>query len=62
MGYTDQDELLMVYAMVNTLTKTLGTDQVCFFINNSQEGMFANKLDLAGVFLRNEGILSNNGI
>ncbi|MDI9520935.1 MAG: GerMN domain-containing protein [Bacillota bacterium] len=61
-AYTDQDELIMVYAMVNTLTKTLGTDQVCFFINNSQEGMFANRLDLAGVFLRNEGIISKNGL
>lgn len=60
--YTDQDEMIMVYAMVNTLTKTLGTDQVCFFINNSQEGMFANRLDLAGLFLRNEGILAKDGI
>ncbi len=53
-----QAELLMVYAMVNTLTKTQGTRQVAFFIDQGQEGKFIHDIDVAGVFLRNEGILA----
>ncbi len=57
-SYDEQQELDMVYAMVNTLTRMQGTRQVCFFMDGTQEGMFVNDIDLAGIFLRNEGILT----
>jgi spore germination protein GerM len=57
--YSHQQELLMVYAMVNTLTRQRDIKQICFFIDGRQEGVFTNEIDIAGVFLRNEGIIHN---
>lgn len=54
---TREQELLMVYAMVNTLTKIRTAKQACFFIDGKQEGTFVSGIDLAGVFLRNVGII-----
>ncbi|NLX82501.1 MAG: GerMN domain-containing protein [Clostridiales bacterium] len=54
---TPEQELLMVYAMVNTLTKIRTAKQACFFIDGKQEGMFVQQIDVSGVFLRNEGII-----
>ena len=56
-NYSPQQELLMVYAMVNTLTRQRDIKQACFFIDSQQEGVFTNEIDVAGVFLRNEGII-----
>lgn len=56
-GFTSQQELLMVYGMVNTLTARQGGKDVCFFVNGAQEGTFSGQIDIAGIFLRNEGIL-----
>ena len=47
----------MVYAMVNTLTRLPAIHQVCFFIDGAQDGTFVRQVDVAGVFLRNEGII-----
>ena len=52
-----QQERLMVYAMVNTLTSQRGINRVRFFINSLQEGTFAGGIDVSGEFLRNEGII-----
>ncbi len=56
-GFTHPQELAMVYAMVNTLTQQGQAREVCFFVDGSQEGTFVEAIDLAGVFLRNEGII-----
>lgn len=50
-------ERLMVYSMVNTLTAQHGINRVVFFINGQQDGTFCGTIDIAGEFLRNEGIL-----
>lgn len=55
--YDPQQELQMVYAMVDTLSQLPAIRQACFFIEGSQEGHFVSEIDLAGVFLRNEGII-----
>lgn len=56
-GYSQQQELALVYAMVNTLTNKPGAAQVCFFVDGAQEGVFAQAIDIAGLFLRNEGMI-----
>lgn len=56
-GFTAQQEMLMVYAMVNTLTQKPHTRQAAFFINGIQPTSKPGDLDYAGVFLRNEGII-----
>jgi len=56
-AFDEGQELLMVYAMVNTLTRLPAIHQVCFFIDGAQDGTFVRQVDIAGVFLRNEGII-----
>lgn len=56
-GFDKQEELLMVYSMVNTCSELPGVLQTVFYINGSQEGTFCGQIDVVGSFLRNEGIL-----
>lgn len=56
-GFNQQQELLLVYSMVNTLSELPGIAQTVFFISGSQQGTFCGQIDVAGSFLRNEGIL-----
>lgn len=56
-AFDERQELLMVYAMVNTLTKLPAIRQVCFFIDSAQDGTFVSQVDVAGLFMRNEGII-----
>ena len=53
-----QEERLMVYAMVNTLTELENISQVCFFIDSSQPDTFVSAISLPGVFLRNVDIIA----
>ena len=53
----EREERLMVYAMVNTLTAQRGMNRVCFYIEGKQAGTFSGRIDVAGTFLRNEGII-----
>lgn len=55
--FVPQQELAMVYALVNTLTWQRKAREVCFFVDGGQEGTFAGTVDIAGVFLRNEGLI-----
>ena len=52
-----QEELLMVYAMVNTLTQRGAVKRVLLYLDGQQEGTVVHTLDLSGAFLRNEGII-----
>ena len=52
-----QEELLMVYAMVNTLTQQGTVRRVLLYLDGQQEGAVVHTLDLSGAFLRNEGII-----
>ena len=54
---SERDERLMVYALVNTLTSRRDVKRVVFFLDGRQDGTFAGNIDLAGEFLRNEGII-----
>ena len=56
-GLSAEREKLMVYALVNTLSDQRGIRRVRFFIDGKQEGTFAGSVDVAGEFLRNEGII-----
>lgn len=56
-GYTAQQQMLMVYAMVNTLSQQQDTLQAAFFINGVQPAAALGQIDFSGVFLRNEGII-----
>jgi spore germination protein GerM len=56
-AFDEKEELLMVYAMVNTLTAQRGMNKVSFFIEGEQAGTFSGHIDVAGIFLRNEGII-----
>lgn len=56
-GLDPKAERLMVYAMVNSLTGFQGLKRVRFYIDGKQDGFFASTIDLAGDFLRNEGII-----
>ena len=53
-----QEERLMVYAMVNTLTELENISEVCFFIDSSQPDTFVSAISLPGVFLRNVDIIA----
>lgn len=53
----ERQELLMTYALVNTLTWQKNASRVCLFLDGSQQGTLAGSIDLAGFFLRNEGII-----
>ena len=55
----ERQERLMVYGMVNTLTQQRGARQVCFFADGLQNKSFAEQIELAGVFYRNEGIIQH---
>lgn len=57
-GMGSQQELAMVYAMVNTLTQKGSSRQVCFYVDGTQEGSFVQHIDLAGTFLRNVGMIN----
>jgi len=56
-GMDESGERLMVYSLVDTLTALPGIRRVRFFINGEQEGTFAGGIDIAGEFIRNEGII-----
>ncbi len=56
-GMDESEERLMVYSLVDTLTALQGIKRVRFFVNGNQEGTFAGGIDIAGEFLRNEGII-----
>ncbi len=56
-GLDADREKLMVYALVNTLTDQRGIRRVRFYIDGKQEGTFAGNVDVAGEFLRNEGLI-----
>jgi spore germination protein GerM len=56
-GMDETQKQLMVYGMVNTLTALPGIKRVRFYIDNEQTSVFSTKIDLAGEFLRNEGII-----
>ncbi len=51
-------ERLMVYGMVNTLTRLGGIKKVQFYIDGKQEGAFAGHIDVAGSFLPNAGLVT----
>lgn len=57
-GMTREEERLMVYSMVNTLTELSGIDEVCFFINGKQPDTFAGSISLPGTFLRNVDLIA----
>ena len=54
----ETQELLMVYGMVNTLSRLGGISKVQFFVDGSQEGLFAGAIDVAGSFLPNAGLIA----
>ncbi len=54
----ETQERLMVYGLVNTLARLGGVTRVQFFIDGSQEGRFAQQIDLAGSFLPNTGLVT----
>ena len=53
----ESEERLMVYSLVDTITALQGVNRVSFFIDGSQDGTFSDGIDIAGEFLRNEGII-----
>lgn len=55
---TPQEERLMVYAMVNTLTELEGVSDVCFFIDSTQPEHFTTSISIPGRFLRNPDIIA----
>lgn len=57
-GMTPQDEQIMVYSIVNTLTELSSVQEVCFFINSKQPSTFAGALSLPGTFLRNTDLIA----
>ena len=54
----EAQERLMVYGMVNTLSRLGGVSKVAFFIDGKQEGTFARYIDLSGVFLPSAGLVA----
>ncbi len=51
-------ERLMVYGLVNTLSRLGGVSKVQFFVDGKQAGTFARHIDIAGSFLPNAGLVA----
>ena len=56
---TEQQECLVVYAMVNTLTES-GVQRAAFFVEGKQVASLAGGLEMRGEFLRNPGMVVEN--
>ncbi|HSK69655.1 MAG TPA: GerMN domain-containing protein [Candidatus Limnocylindria bacterium] len=56
-GQDGAAERRMVYSAVNTLTSRRGVTRVFFFIGGSRDGVFSEAIDVAGQFLRAEGLV-----
>lgn len=54
-----QQEQRLVYALVNTLTGLRGIKRVRFFVDGKTDGVFVKNIDVAGEFLRNEGLIQH---
>ncbi len=56
-GYSEQQERLLIYAMVNTLTEKGSFKKVSFFVADQQPASLCGSLYLPGVFIQNSGIV-----
>jgi spore germination protein GerM len=60
-GMSAKSEMLLVYAIVNTITAMDGIGKVQFLVEGAQTQQLAGTLCLADPFLKNYGIIKNNG-
>ncbi len=60
-GMSAKTEMLLVYAIVNTITAMDGIGKVQFLIEGQQTQALAGTLCLADPFLKNYGIIKNTG-
>ena len=58
-GLSDKNEMLLVYAIVNTVTAMDGINKVQFLIEGEQADTLAGHLCIADPFFRNYGIIKN---
>jgi len=58
-GFSQEQERMAVYAMVNTLTEGTDIRRVAFFFEGEQRETLAGGLDLRGFFMRNPGMVVN---
>ncbi len=59
-GLSDKNEMLLVFAMVNTVTAMDGINKVQFLVEGEQMDSLAGHLNISDPFLRNYGIIKNN--
>lgn len=57
--FSDKDEMLLVYAIVNTVTAMDGINRVQFLVEGAQTDTLAGHLCISDTFLRNYGIIKN---
>lgn len=58
---SDKDEMLLIYAIVNTATAMDGINKVQFLVEGAQTDTLAGHLCISDPFLRNYGIIKNSG-
>jgi|GEM_PF-1035992 len=58
-NHTAQDEMLLVYAIVNTVTAMDGINKVQFLVEGAQTDTLGGHLYISDPFLRNYGIIKN---
>ncbi len=58
-GLSEKNEMLLVYAIVNTVTAMDGINKVQFLVDGEQADTLAGHLCIADPFLRNYGIIKN---
>lgn len=59
-GLSAKNEMLLVYAIVNTVTAMDGINKVQFLVEDEQTESLAGHLCISDPFLRNYGIIKNN--
>lgn len=59
-GLSAKNEMLLVYAIVNTVTAIDGINKVQFLVEGEQSDTLAGHLCISDAFLRNYGIIKNN--
>ncbi len=60
-GLSERSEMLLVFAMVNTVTALDGISKVQFLVEGKQVDTLAGHLCLSDPFLKNYGIIKNGG-
>lgn len=60
-GFSSKNEMLLVYAVVNTITAMDGISKVQFLIEGQQTDTLAGYLCLSGPFIKNYGIIKQSG-